>query len=419
MLVSSSSSSTPFLWLLHLAIIFAILLFRSTTTTPSVSAVDLNKKAPCYQNNHHRRRRTLPEKVIIGYGDKCNVDDFDSGVPLAAAQGVNVVIWDFWGPPPPPSNNSNDDGTVLSSLDFDCIEQLIDDLDSKGYDDTVHLLSIGGWNGGHLNEQFKTAEDWWTAWKSHAGNIFHGLDIDFEGNDNMTSPLNYFDMRSQLVKMGDIMKLAQSDGYIVSIVPAQSYLDIDSTKFSRYLNTSVPDRPYHPEFTYFGQNAYAYWLAVYGDYIDLIIVQFYESYSRATMEIKGPNGTTPEDYLQNYVWTLNNLGQTFYVDFESDPEVGLKSQSVSLPVSKLVWGFSHVSNPDNDKNTYYPPESINAAYQSLWDWMLDPRGLMFWHINSEGMNGLYYAKEFNQILHTRPAAATTTTTTASVAATST
>lgn len=230
----------------------------------------------------------------------------------------------------------------------------------------------------------------------------------------MASPYNYFPLKDQMLKMGEIIKYAKEDGYHVTMAPPQSYLDPSSSAFSRYVNHTDPNRTWHPGFSYFGRNLYAFWLAKYGEYIDLVSVQFYESYSRAAMEIAGGGDErvrmTPEGYLQKYVWDLNANNQTFYVDFGSDPEITpdiLTSGYVPLPVrEKLVWGFGNgwtkmQTESGNEKNVYFPPECIQAAYQNLLDSMVEPRGLMFWDIHQEGLGGVVYAKEFNDILHIR------------------
>jgi hypothetical protein len=351
-------------------------------------------------------RRELPEKVIVGYASEC-----DEKVVTAVKQGVNVVIWAFYHLSPTTAAAIDDEENQLEdlqkALDLKCIQDMMDDLDQQGYTDTVHLVSMGGWNGPHLDPYYQSAAEWFDAFvNSGIGNIFHGIDIDFEGDDDLTSDLNYLSV-AELDRMGEIMKLAKQSGYIIFIVPAQSYLDIQSTRFSRYLNLTDPDRLWHKDFSYFGRNLYAYWLAKYGEFIDLVMIQFYESYSRAAMEITQNNHQTPENYLAQYVWDLNQpqQGPGFVVNFESgDPTVGLPDNCyIPLPLSKLVWGFGNAwtNTPNNDRNYYFPPVTINAAYQNLWDWMLEPRGMMFWNIGNEGEQGIYYARGLNEILHIR------------------
>lgn len=363
--------------------VLALYLFVSTILIDSV-----NSKPVGDDTWGERNGRKLPEKVLIGYAHNC-----DDKVKTAVRQGVNVVIWSFMDLKPA--------SMIADDLDFACIRHLIADLDQDGFDDTVHLVSFGGWNGPHFNKFFETAHGWYSAWKAEVGATFHGIDFDFEGNDDLKSPLNYFS-KDTLEMIGEISQLAKQDGYFVSIVPPQSYLDFQSSKFSQYVNLTDPDRDWHSDFEYFGANVYAYVLAEYGDSIDLIVVQFYESYARAAMEIHH-HKTLPEWYLSDYIQDLFNKKQQYFVDFGSVPELGLNSKNVPVPLSKLVWGFGNgwIDKTD-DKHIYFPPECIMAAYQDLVDWMMTPRGMMFWSIAAEGKDGLYYAKELNDILHVRP-----------------
>lgn len=376
-----------------------------------------------------RRRRQLPPKVIVGYASgECNDDQ--EGVITAVQQGVNVVIWAFYHlsptpplplqPPPPPRDSLVrvlQERRIITTIDMDCIQHVIDTLDQLGFTDTVHLVSMGGWNGPHLDPHFQSATQWYQAWKASVGNLFDGIDIDFEGNDDLHSPWNYVSL-AEMDRVGEIMKLAKQDGYSITLAPAQSYLDIHSSNFSQYLNLTDPTRSWHADFSYFGRNLYAYWLANYGDSIDLVMIQFYESFSRAAMEIT--QRMTPENYLQQYVWDLNQPkeGPGWMVDFGSlsedddddDDDLVASTGSVgtmrhvSLPLSKLVWGFANAwANTDKNsgRNIYFPPSTVQAAYQNLWDWMLEPRGMMFWNIANEGEQGIYYARELNEILHIR------------------
>ena len=51
-------------------------------------------------------------------------------------------------------------------------------------------------------------------------------------------------------------------GYIVSLVPPQSYFDVQTSQFSPYVYYPPAD-PWHPEFTYAGRNVYVYWWVKY------------------------------------------------------------------------------------------------------------------------------------------------------------
>lgn len=232
----------------------------------------------------------------MGYATGRN---YDRVVDAVVLDGVNVVIWSFVDIVANESNPSGDEdvnwtgavGYVKTNLNLSRIASLIIDLDSSGHSDVLHLTSIGGWNGRHLNSII-SAIDWYDIWTaSDASGIFHGIDWDLEGNDDIASPDNYFPLDC-LDAMINISRLMKEDGYVVTMAPPQSYLNFDDPSFGRYVNTTK-DRGWHDEFGYFGNNAYAYLLIGNSEsYIDLISIQLYESYSNAAMSIYR-DGTPP------------------------------------------------------------------------------------------------------------------------------
>jgi chitinase len=344
---------------------------------------------------HTSNRRILPEKILVGYSSGCD-GQTDDMVAQVVREGVNVVIWAFM------SIKQESDGTINPkvSWDLDCVRQTIEVLDREGYNDTVHLVSFGGWNGGHL-DPYLTADEWYGAWNDSVGSVFHGIDWDLEGDDEqLDNPRNFFTMDC-LEKMGQISQLAKEDGYIISMAPPQSYLDLQTSNFSRYVNLTEPTRPWHNEFHYFGANVYAYVLAKYGDYIDFISVQFYESYSRAAMSLRH-YGISQEAYLEFYVNELAKNGQTYFVSFGEDPTVDLSSQKVSVPVSKLVFGFFNGSpSKGTGKVAFFEPERVGIAYENLLESGIEPRGFMFWNIQLEGRNDFNITPGLNKILKIR------------------
>jgi hypothetical protein len=102
-------------------------------------------------------------------------------------------------------------------------------------------------------------------------------------------------------------------GYVVSLVPAQSYFDVTTAAFDLSLLHAYQD--FHPEFHYRGMNAYAALVAKFGTTstseffssssslskysggsapssttvatFDMIMVQLYETFSRACQAING------------------------------------------------------------------------------------------------------------------------------------
>lgn len=143
-------------------------------------------------------------------------------------------------------------------------------------------------------------------------------------------------------------------------------------------------------------NVYAYIMAKYGDYIDFCSVQFYESYSRAAYSIS-KLGTTPELYLHNYLVDLGLRREKFRVKFEEDPELGMETQLVKMPLNKLVIGLAN-GWADGVKHVYISPEQVAAAYNNSG---FKPRGFMFSTIDEEGTKGVFFAKGMNNLLQIR------------------
>lgn len=141
--------------------------------------------------------RDLPNSLLIGYVSDCD----DTNAALQAVQdGVNVLIWSFWG-------ISSKSKTVNAGFNMTCVDHLRLDLEEMGFDDVVFLASTGGWDGGHLNDVM-SAHEIYDAWKQWGGHVFDGFDFDLEGNDNMTSTMNIFTVRC-LETMGEMSRLAK------------------------------------------------------------------------------------------------------------------------------------------------------------------------------------------------------------------
>jgi beta-glucosidase len=339
---------------------------------------------------------------------------------------VNVVIWSFVEIIVPESESRRGDEEVLrTNLDINQIQQLIIELDMSGYSHVVHLASLGGWNGPHLQVSSTTmnareySNNWMSAWRSSiVSTIFHGIDWDFEGNDNVMSPLNYFE-QTLLDSMGHISQQMKDEGYIVTIAPPQSYLNFDNSNFGQYVNITHA-RGWHDDFNYFGNNIYAYILYKYGEYIDLVSIQLYESYSNAAMSIYH-NGVMADDYIYNFVYNIAHVNnQSFLVNFSDDLQLKLDdgsiaSSSVRVPMelNKLVIGLangwalddsSNTLNNNSNKTVYISPMECQRAYNRLVYSVhgnLSPRGFMFWTIDSEGSNGVYMARGISDFLNTQ------------------
>lgn len=239
---------------------------------------------------------------------------------------------------------------------------------------------------------------------------------------------------------GVFSQLAQRDGFIVSMVPPESYLDSSTSKFDQSLLHSYDDG-WHPEFKYHAHNVYAYLLGkykrtqindfvrlskeddeysielslrqvdknvvttdVYVDTFDVVLVQLYESYSHMSYNISQLH-QSPSDYLYQYIQTVIN---GWYVDFSSDNNVTLSSQVISVPSQALLIGFCNAWGGGSDnKNVLVYPQDIGIAHTKLQQINMEPRGYFVWVIDAEGQippnqtEPLYFFKGLNDFLHVR------------------
>lgn len=199
-----------------------------------------------------------------------------------------------------------------------------------------------------------------------------------------------------------VLTLKNTDGLFIGIAPPQSYLDISSSKFSRYVNLTDSDRIWHADFHYFGANVYAYLLQKYGSSIDLIQMQFYESYSKAGQAIYHDR-VPADEYLVEYAKALVLRGETMYVNFSDDdePAVHQLDKNISFPLEKLVFGLGNgwtsVDSHD-EKALYITPLDLESAWKQLTMNGTSIRGFMFWTINEEGRHGIFLARELKRIL---------------------
>ena len=321
------------------------------------------------------KQRTIPDKVIIGY-TVSNAKSSSSleKVTRAIESGVNVVIWSFIRLEAAVEENGDDYKPIIKGgPSIPHVKEYKLKLEEMGYGDTLHLVAFGGWNGPHLNTDF-SSERMYQAWKQYGGDVFDGFDWDLEGEDNLLGPGNYFTM-DVLDRMGEMSSFAKKDGYIVTMAPAESYLDISTSEFSRYVNLTY-DEDWHPEFQYHGRNVYAYVLAKWPDSIDLVSVQFYESYSHAAYHInhlQEPAST----WLVNYVEQLKHAGEGYRVNFQTDREVGLEDTFISLPLEKLVIGLAN-GWADKDKVVFFGSTDLEKAYTEMERKHCSVKGFMFW-----------------------------------------
>jgi len=268
------------------------------------------------------------------------------------------------------------------------------------------MISVGGWDAPHPDTRFGAAEWWrvWTQWNAASAAAgfggFDGIDWDLEGNDAMASPANRFTVAG-LHLVGNLSRMAKDAGYVVSLAPPQSYLNVGTSNFSLSLNN--PATCWHPEFLYAGRNAYASLLALAGEAtFDYVLLQLYESWSVADCNISQLQQPA-EAYLPRLVAAMDS-GWT--VTFSTAPELGLSDQTIRVPSHKLVLGLANgwtSLSPPAKKALLLMPDTLGKAYKAMGD--RPARGFGFWDIADEGKvvdgNPLYLAAGLNSFLKVR------------------
>jgi len=362
--------------------------------------------------------RSLPTGPIIqGYVDiGLNSQAAYNQIVTTCQNGVNVLTWSFINLVADNLGNPkillhSQDGT---STNFSMMAKLAAQLNTDGLP-TTHLVSIGGWGAPHPDTSF-SAQTWYTTWKNwntglntQYGFEFDGIDWDTEGENTVNGPENYFSI-ALLDLEGGMSKLAKGDGYLVTIVPAQSYLDVENNAFSLYVNLS---QSWAPTFDYHGYNVYAYLVAKYDQYIDAVLLQVYEGWSRAGYDCSfTPIGT----YFTNLVRNMTVTG--WNVKFSQVPSTGLPDQVIKIAPQKLIIALANgwatpEQAPDytEQKAPLFWPEDIQPSWNpSLY------RGYGFWVVGDEGDTvkkynsssktyynyNLYLAKDLNNFVKARP-----------------
>lgn len=236
--------------------------------------------------------------------------------------------------------------------------------------DTLHLVSVGGWDQAHPDASFP-ASDVWEAFKSWNDNImarpemgfegYDGIDWDLEGADSPKDAANFMSV-DVLDLVGEMSKMAKREGYVVSMAPMESYLDPTTSQFSRSLLQSYPEWSHlAPDFAYHGRNAYAYLLAKHGEWaslesilaggartyvkkkkrtFDIISIQLYETFSHANYAILHQH-VDPSDYLAQAVARLT---KGWVVDFSTDDDPAVSQlgiQTVRVHRTQLVIGVAN------------------------------------------------------------------------------
>ena len=351
-----------------------------------------------------RKIPQLPQKLKIGYA---NWGECDEKIFEAVQNGLNVIIWFSV------DMSSNPDKTkpeFSRGPNYTEVAKMTKRFKDNNYQ-IINLISIGGWNSPHVNEQF-TAEEYFKEWIEFNKRIsnpefdfygFDGIDWDIEGNTNINSSINHFTYK-ELDIMGQFSQIMKKEGYIVSMAPAESYLDPTTDKFSLSLLYNYPEWEKEvPEFKYHGRNVYAYLLAKYSiETFDFISVQLYEGYSHTLYKYqkeKKPFGEILYDLI-------NSLNEGYIVDFSKDKNSGMNKEIIKIPRDKLVIGLAN--GWACDRFLFVNEKNIIEGWNFLKEKNKDVRGIMFWDIADEGKipnsdntcdkSPFYMAKILNSVL---------------------
>lgn len=183
-------------------ILFAILLislfviiqgYSVSNFGSKVNLVELRNNKDRISMTTSRRSVVLPEKLIVGYA---NWNQCDEKIIESVRQGVNVVIW--FSINLAVDNDGNP--TITNGPDMHCVADIVKKIRDMNLE-TVHLISIGGWNSPHPDTTNPTENVYamWNKWntetiaspeKGFYG--FDGFDWDIEG---MLKPFNSFDVK--------------------------------------------------------------------------------------------------------------------------------------------------------------------------------------------------------------------------------
>lgn len=360
----------------------------------------------------------LSEKLIVGYA---NWQQCDEKIVQAAKDGVNTIIWfsiDLL------HNYTTGKPYINRGPDPDCVARTARTLKDLELE-TVHLISIGGWNSLHPDTA-NTAEQIFTEWKRWNSEVvaksqlefsgYQGIDWDIEGTDVVSNERNHFKVDT-LDLMGQLSQLMKRDGYIVAMAPAESYLDPTTSTFDRSLRHTYPEwDPIVPNFSYRGRNTYSYLLSRYGTTVvgsdpngfevtettfDFVTIQLYEGYSHCLYNTSILTQPASE-YIQNIVQAFE---RGWNVEFSADPEIFWNTTRVQVPAGRLVIGLAN-GWADNTKFLLLNSTEVGLGYQYLNEMGRAPKGFGFWNIEDEGSTThmgdvLWLAKDLNNILNIR------------------
>ena len=340
----------------------------------------------------HRRKLSqngnVHRPIIIGYAHNVKSGKAEQAIK----DGASVIIWSFLHFHVSKIGDASSQvkrGTIKTDLDLDEIGLL-----RNKYVKVVHLAAFGGWNGPHPPTKLN-GQEWcevFMDFNKAKGYIFDGIDWDYEGHDNLNSPTSKFTLESLDIMADFSYHAKRKYGMIVSMAPAESYLDamadersIDTT-FSLRLDflprawtssmyASDEDRKMIQSvgFSHAGRQCYAYVIAKAGvDVFDWISIQLYEAYSPFAHDLSRRK-VEPIDALMK---RINTLAHGYTVT--NIPALPFSEYVVKIPLNKLVFGVAN-RWADGVKFCEVEPKWLKAAYQAtMSEYNQGFLGIMFW-----------------------------------------
>ncbi|KAL7518603.1 hypothetical protein ACHAWX_003417 [Stephanocyclus meneghinianus] len=357
-------------------------------------------------------RRTLPSRhvntstpILIGYAHNVQSGKAEQAI----RDGANVIIWSFLhfqssetehAPEEDDEGTSSSQrpqhkGVIQTDLDLNKIRTL-----RNKYKHVIHLAAFGGWNGPHPPTSF-TGREWCDAFvefnRLH-GYPFDGIDLDYEGHDDLHSPTAAF-TSDTLNILADLSTHAKRNyGMIVSMAPAESYLDATASEdgpdaafslrldlapraWTSSVHASEEDRALIEAagFSHAGRQCYAYVLAKAGvETFDWVSIQLYEAYSPLAHEL----ARRKIDPVHALMERVNRLTSGYVV--RDIPGLASSEYEVKVPLSKLVLGVAN-RWADGLKFCKVDATWLRSAYQStVAEYGEGFLGIMFWTIEEEG-----------------------------------
>ena len=347
-----------------------------------------------WASSPHRRnlrRSSSDSPIIIGYAH-----DAKSGkAEQAIRDGAAVIIWSFVHfaiDDEDDSQQMHQSGKIETKLDLGQIRRIQDE-----YDTVIHWAAFGGWNRPHPPASM-TGKQWFNVFMQFNklnGHLFDGIDWDYKGHDDLTSPTVIFTVET-LDIMADFSVEAKKNGMIVSMAPAESYLDATADGIDAEFSLSLDVLPrawtsdrYHASdadrelvkskgFSHAGRQCYAYVLAKAGlDTFDWISIQLYEAYSPFAHDVH-QRKVEPAEALMRRIHRVQEGYTVTGLPFERS------EYEVKVPPTKLVIGIAN-GWVDGLKFCKVEPPSIRLAYEAtLAEYGEGFLGVMFWTVEEEG-----------------------------------